>query len=69
MTLADLVADGWDDLPSFVKGRSDYRELYFTSDLGLVYRVECQLAPDGAVELVGLEIDVAPAWVEEDPEE
>ena len=66
MVLADLVAEGWDDLMPFVRGRADYRELYRASDLGLMYRVECQLAPDGAIELVGLEIDVAPPWVGED---
>jgi hypothetical protein len=69
MTIAELVSTGWDDLPRFVAGRDDYRELFTTSDLGLVYRVECQVAPDGAVELVGLDIDVAPAWVEDDVEE
>jgi hypothetical protein len=62
VAVLDLVADGWEDLPRFLKGRDDYRELYRASDLGLVLRVECQLAPDGAIELVGLDIDVAPPW-------
>jgi len=60
--LAEAVAVGWDDLPPFVKGRDDYREVYGASELGLVFRAECQMAPDGAVELVGLDIDAAPPW-------
>ena len=66
MALAETVAEGWDDLLHFVRGRSDYREVYGTSELGLTFRAECQLAPDGAVELVGLDIDTAPPWLDDD---
>jgi hypothetical protein len=59
--LPDIVerfAQIWDDIPALIPGRLDYRILIGTGRVVAFYAVEAQLAGDGSVELVGIEIDV-----------
>lgn len=59
--LPDVIerfAVGWDDLPTFIPGRGDYRILIGTGRVVAFYAVEAQLGADGAVELVSVTVDV-----------
>jgi hypothetical protein len=49
----------WDTLLPLIPGRSDYRILIGTGRVVVAYSVEAQLAPDGAVELVTVTVDVS----------
>jgi len=53
----ERFATEWDDLPPLVPGRTDYRVLIAAGRIAL-YAIEAQLAPDGAVELVAIAVDV-----------
>ena len=58
--LPDIVerfAEEWDHLPPLIPGRSDYRILIGVGRVAAFYAVEAQLAGDGSVELVSVEID------------
>ena len=66
ITIFDLFASRWDDLPEFIRGRPDYRVLIAPGVLVRAYSVYAGLARDGAVELLSLDIDTS--WPE-DPEE
>jgi hypothetical protein len=65
LRIVDMFADSWDWLMPSYRDRSEYREWSGVSDLGLAIWVQGQLAPDGAIELVGLEVDTAPPWGED----
>ena len=54
----DRFAQERDRLPELILDRSDYRVLVGSGRLMRAYVVTGQLAPDGAVEFVGSEIDV-----------
>jgi hypothetical protein len=59
--LPDVVerfAVEWDDLPILIPGRPDYRLLIGAGQVVAFYAVEAQLAPDGAVELGSVSVDV-----------
>jgi len=63
--LFDIVeefATGFDDLPALIPGRSDYRVLMSTGTLVRIYSVVGQLRPDGAVELIALDLDLGTDW-------
>src|SRR3954454_6555116 len=69
MTLVPIFtkfATGWDDLPRLVAGRDDYRVLVVRGVLLGAISVIGQLAPDGVIELVDLELDTT--WPEDDDE-
>ena len=53
-------AIGFFDLPELVPGRREYRVPVATGMLMRGVSVVGQLAPDGAVELISLEIDLGP---------
>jgi len=53
---------GSDGLPTIIPGRDDYRILIAAGSLVAAFSVIGQLAPDGAIELVQLDIDFGPAW-------
>jgi hypothetical protein len=60
--LLDIVSsfEGlWDVLPTFIRGRQDYRELIVTTRLVPHVVVRGQISPrDGAIELVEIELDL-----------
>jgi hypothetical protein len=56
--IVDRFATGFDDLPQLISGRPDYRILISTGMLVATFAVVGQLAPDGAVELIQLDIDL-----------
>ena len=58
--IVEKFAVGWDDLPTAIPGRDDYRVLISVGRLVPAISVVGQLAPDGAVELVELDIDTEP---------
>lgn len=62
LRIVERFAVGFDDLPRPVPGRNDYRILIAAGVLILRFSVVGQLAPDGAVELVQLDIDHQTEW-------
>ncbi len=60
--IVDRFATGFEALPELIVGRSDYRVLMSTGILVRAYTVIGQLAPDGAIELNSLEIDLGQSW-------
>jgi hypothetical protein len=60
-------ATGWDDLPRLVPGRDDYRVLVVRGVLLRAISVIGQLAPDGVIELVDLQLDTT--WSEDDADD
>ena len=54
----DRTPSGTGDLPELISGRSDYRVLLTSGVLVRALNVVGQLAPDGAVELVSIDIEV-----------
>lgn len=57
--IVDHFATSFDELPELIPGRPDYRILISTGMLVPRFAVVGQLAPDGSVELVQLDIDIA----------
>ena len=62
LRIVDRFAVGFDDLPELIAGRPEYRLLVVAGTLVPVISVVGQLAPDGAVELVQLDIDLDIPW-------
>jgi hypothetical protein len=62
LELIEKFASGFDELPELIPGRADYRLLISTGILVRGYSVIGQLAQDGAVELISLDIDVDRYW-------
>jgi hypothetical protein len=65
LELLDIVerfATGFDELPPLIEGRTDYRVLMSTGPLVRIYSVIGQLRPDGAVELLALDVDLGTDW-------
>lgn len=58
LTIVERFADDWDRLPDLIAGRSDYRVLVGAGMIVRAFVVTAQMASDGAVELIGIEIDV-----------
>jgi hypothetical protein len=58
LEIVDRFATGFFDLPELVLGRHDYRVLISTGVLVRGFVVVGQLASDGAIELISLELDV-----------
>jgi hypothetical protein len=56
--IVDRFATGFDELPEFIRGRPDYRILISAGMLVARFAVVGQLAADGAVELVQLDLDL-----------
>jgi hypothetical protein len=61
LRIIERFAIGFDDLPRLIPGRDDYRILIATGGAPR-FAVVGQLAPDGAVELVQLEIELEADW-------
>jgi hypothetical protein len=62
LRIVDRFAVGFDGLPELIPGRPEYRLLVVAGTLVPVISVVGQLAPDGAVELVQLDIDLDASW-------
>ncbi|MBI2703675.1 MAG: hypothetical protein HYX32_00060 [Actinobacteria bacterium] len=58
LRVVDRIAVEWDSLPELIAGRPDYRALTAAGILVPVFTVVGQLATDGAIELVELDIDL-----------
>jgi hypothetical protein len=58
VAIVEEFATRWDDLPPVIPGRWDYRILIKDGYLVRGYAVTGQLAPDGAVELVRIRVDL-----------
>ena len=58
LRIIDRFAEQFDDLPELIPGRGDYRVLLTSGVLVRSLNVVGQLAPDGAVELVSIDIDL-----------
>ena len=59
LRIVDRFAERFDDLPELIPGRHDYRVLLTSGVLVRALNVVGQLAPDGAIELVSIDIDQA----------
>jgi len=57
LEIVEKFAVGFDDLPRLIPERDDYRILISTGVVVRAYTVIAQLVPDGAVELLSLDID------------
>ena len=66
--VVERVAAEWDVMARFIPGREEYRLLIGAGRFG-AWVVEAQLADDGAVELVSIEVDVLPPWSSDDPDD
>ncbi|MCP3857136.1 MAG: hypothetical protein GY929_27105 [Actinomycetia bacterium] len=62
LRIVELFATGFDDLPELIAGRSEYRLLITAGTLVPRLSVLGQLAPDGAVELISLDLDLDAGW-------
>jgi len=60
LRIVDRFATSFDDLPELIPGRADYRILISMGMLVPRFAVVGQLASDGAVELVQLDLDLEP---------
>jgi hypothetical protein len=58
LRIVDRFAEEFDDLPELIPGRNDYRVLLTSGVLVRALNVVGQLASDGAVELVSIDIEV-----------
>jgi hypothetical protein len=55
----ERFATEWETLPPLIAGRPEYRLLIDAGEVVAIYAIEAQLAPDGAVELIAITVDVA----------
>lgn len=62
LAIIEKFATGWDSLPEQIPGSSEYRLLIAGGRLVPMVAVVGQLAPDGAVELVDIVIDLHGPW-------
>lgn len=60
--IVDRFATGFDDLPTLIDGRSDYRILIAEGLLVPRFAVVGQLTQDGSIELLQLDIDLESSW-------
>lgn len=59
LEIVEAFATGFDGLPELIPGRPDYRILITTGRVVATVSVTAQLAPDGVVDLVGIDIQIA----------
>ena len=62
LRIVDQFALGFDSMTPAIPGRTDYRLLMISGLVVPRISVVGQLAPDGAVELVQLDLDLAAGW-------
>ena len=62
LPIVERFATGWDELPELIAGRPEYRILITGGRFVPYISVVGQLAPDGAIELEKLRIDLTSPW-------
>lgn len=62
LRIVDQFALGFDSMPPAIPGRADYRLLMISGLVVPRISVVGQRAPDGAVELVQLDLDLTAGW-------
>ena len=62
LDIVERFATGFDDLPTLIEVRRDYRVLMSTGPLVRIYSVIGQLRSDGAIELLALDLDLGSDW-------
>ena len=62
LRIVEVFATGYDQLPELIEGRPDYRLLISTGQLVAEFSVIGQLASDGTVDLISLELDLESGW-------
>lgn len=62
LRVVERFSTGFDEMSELITGRSDYRVLIAAGLLVPRFAVVGQLAPDGAVELVRLRLDLDAGW-------
>ena len=62
LRIVEHFATNFNSLPELIPGRSDYRVFTGTGYLVAAFLVVAQLASDGAVELVELDLDLGLEW-------
>ena len=62
LAIIEKFATGWDSLPEQVPGRPEYRLLIVTGRLVPMVAVVGHVAPDGAIELIDIAIDLHGRW-------
>jgi hypothetical protein len=62
LEIVEAFATRFEDLPELISGRPHYRVLITHGRVVPAISVIGQLAPDGAVELVGIDLDTAIDW-------
>lgn len=62
LRIVERFATGFDELPELIHGRSNYRILVATGVLVPRFAVVGQLARDGAIELIQLDLDLEGEW-------
>ena len=60
--IVETFATQFDELPELIRGRADYRIVIGVGVVVARFAVIGQLAPDGAVELLQLDIDSGSSW-------
>jgi len=60
--IVEAFATEFDDLPALISGRADYRILIGVGVVVSRFAAIGQLAADGAVELIQLDIDTESSW-------
>ena len=62
LEIVEKFAVGFEDLPALIQGRDDYRILISTGVVVRAYSVVGQASPDGAIELISLDLDTEVDW-------
>ena len=62
LEIVEKFATRFDDLPEMIPGRPQYRVLITTGRVIPMISVVGQLATDGAVELIGIDLDTEAPW-------
>ena len=62
MPIVDVIAERFDELPEAIPGHPEYRILITTGRLVSRIAVTGMLAPDGAVEVIQLDLDLDSPW-------
>lgn len=62
LRIVEEFATGFEELPELISGRPDYRVLIAAGVCVAGLSVVGQLAPDGVVELISLDLDLSGSW-------
>jgi len=62
LEIVEKFATTFDHLPELIPGRPQYRVLVVTGRIIPMISVVGQLSPDGAVELIGIDLDSEAPW-------